>query len=390
MVRTSCGPLLEILDDETVQVIHHSLTEFILDTSRSSAKEIVESEKWFPAFMPALIHRSLTFSCIYYLKSGCFDSWIINRPTSDSYEELPSAETQSQLMVRFHFLQYASQNLLYHAAKCDSSDIQLAHALDEFLQYGSHNFESWKDFLFAKEGQPVIDNFHPLHVGSRAGLTYYTVWLLEKGIDPDLTDSQNRTATAYAAMYGHAETLNALLSRKASFTISDWDGLKPIHHASKGNHVTALCYLLDAGANPASPKDGEDHDWFVSCPSTLESTPIQLACEIGNVDVVTELLQHLEPSLKNDILPHWASATGQAKLLSTLTQDPQILANINRKDACGDTAIYLAACRGFCATVRVLLENGADVHVRSDDLVPSTDDQAAGKKIGMGRTPLQG
>ncbi|RFU23819.1 hypothetical protein B7463_g12519, partial [Scytalidium lignicola] len=364
MVRTSCGPLLEILDDETVQVIHHSLTEFFLNTSRSSAKEIVGSEKWFPAFTPALIHRSLTFSCIDYLKSGCFDLWTINRPTTDSYEEFPPLEKQRQLMVRFHFLQYASHNLLYHAARCDSSDIQLAHNLDEFLQYGSHDFESWKDFLFAKESKTAIDDFHPLHVASRAGLTNYTIWLLEKGIDPDLTDSQKRTATAYAAMYGHAETLEALLSRKASFTISDWDGLQPIHHASKGNHVTTLHCLLDAGANPASPKDGEDHDWYSFRPSTLESTPIQLACEIGNVDIVTELLQHLEPSLRNDILPHWASAKGQAKPLSALIQYPQILANINKKDARGNTAIYLAACSGDSATRT--------------------------KKKGIRRTPLQG
>lgn len=29
IVREACGPLLEILEDETVSVIHHSLTEFL-------------------------------------------------------------------------------------------------------------------------------------------------------------------------------------------------------------------------------------------------------------------------------------------------------------------------------------------------------------------------
>ncbi|KAH9210814.1 putative ankyrin repeat domain protein [Leptodontidium sp. 2 PMI_412] len=391
MVRTSCGPLLEILNDETVQVIHHSFTEFLLDNSRSSAKETTESDKWFPAFTPALAHRSLMFSCIDYLKSGCFDSWSVGeRLTTADYEKCPSFESQRQLMVQFQFLQYASQNLLYHAVKCDAHDIQLAHKLDELLQYGSHDFESWKDFFFAKEGKTPPDDFHPLHVASQAGLTAYTVWLLGKGADPNLVDSQMRTAAAYAAMYGHSETLAVLLNQNASFTIKDWDGLQPIHHSSKGNHVDALRCLLDAGANPMSPKDDEDHNWCSYLPSTIGITPIQLACEIGNADVVTELLEHLEPSLRSDILPHWASATGQAKPLSVLFQYPQILANINRKDICGNTAIYLAACIGDSATVRILLDNGADMHGRSDDLVLSTDDEPMEETTGFGRTPLQG
>jgi hypothetical protein len=39
MVRSSCGPLLDILENETVQVIHHSFTEFLLDCSRGSAQK---------------------------------------------------------------------------------------------------------------------------------------------------------------------------------------------------------------------------------------------------------------------------------------------------------------------------------------------------------------
>lgn len=31
LVRTACGPLLEILEDETVSIIHHSFTEFLVD-----------------------------------------------------------------------------------------------------------------------------------------------------------------------------------------------------------------------------------------------------------------------------------------------------------------------------------------------------------------------
>lgn len=35
-IRSACGPLLTILPDETLQVIHHSFTEFLVADTRSS------------------------------------------------------------------------------------------------------------------------------------------------------------------------------------------------------------------------------------------------------------------------------------------------------------------------------------------------------------------
>ena len=388
MVRSSSGPLLEILDDETVQVIHHSFTEFLLDRSRSSAKDTTGSEKWFPAFTPALIHRSLALSCIDYLQSGCFESWTVDeRSKMINFRGL---EKQRHMMVCFHFLQYASQNLLYHAAKCDALDSELVSKFDTFFQYESHDFESWKDFLFSKKDMTTPDSFYPLHVAAQAGLTAYVVHILGKGEIADVLDSHARTATTYAAMHGHAETLAALLNQRASFTINDSDGLAPIHHAARGNHVKVLQCLLDAGADPMSPKSSEDKDYYSWNPSTFGKTPIQYACELGNVDAVSELLHHLGPHLRSAVLPHWASATGQAKVLSILIQHPEILANINKKDVCGNTALYLAACARDSATVRILLHCGADVHSRSDDLVNSIDAQGCSVNRGLGSTPLQG
>jgi hypothetical protein len=164
MVRTACGPLLEILDDETVQVIHHSFTEFLLDSSRGTT-EPFGSGKWFPAVIPALVHRILTVSCVDYLMSGCFELWSINgRPTAINDHDM---EKQRILMIRFHFLQYASHNLLYHAARYDALDAELILKFEAFFQYGSHDFESWKDFMFAKEAKMTPDHFHPLHVAAQ-------------------------------------------------------------------------------------------------------------------------------------------------------------------------------------------------------------------------------
>jgi len=393
MVRTSCGPLLEILDDETIQVIHHSFTEFLLNSSRISAKETTGSEKWFPTFTPAFVHRSLTLSCIDYLLSSCFEPWSVNeRPTTINSSML---EQQRRAMVRFQFLQYAAQNLLYHAVKHDALDVDLISKFDRFFQYGSHDFESWKDFLFAKKEETTLltpDRFYPLHVAAQAGLTSYIVHILRKVEDPDLLDGHSRTAVAYAAMHGHAETVAALLDQKASFAINDNDGLQPIHHAAKGNHVKALRCLLNAGADPMAPKAREYKNYYSWDASTMGKTPMQYACEQGNSNVVSELLQRLGSDLRSSVLPHWASAKGQAKVLSILLQHPEILANINKKDICGNTSLYLAARAKDSATIRILLHYGADVHSKSDDLVNSMDEQVGSKPTssGNGRTALQG
>lgn len=392
MIRTSCGPLLEVLEDETVQVIHHSFTEFLLDIDRSSAKWSKESAKWFPAFIPSLVHRSLTSASIDYLLSGCFESWSVeDRQAEYRFHGL---ERHRDLMVRFPALQYTLQNWLHHAAKCDTFDVDLFSKLDKFLRYGSHEFESWKDFWFSEDGR-TPDGFYPLQVAAQSGMAAYTVYLLEKGENPDRADSEQRTATAYAAMQGHSEALAALLDYKAHPMTYDSTGLAPIHYAAKGNHVKALRYLLAAGVDPMSPmsKEGRDHYWWSSWDKyNCNKTPLQYACELGNTDAVVELLQHMEPLSRDAVRLHWGSARGQAKVLSLLLQYPEVAANINAKDESGNTPLFLGACFRDSATVRVLLDHGADVHVRSNDVhkpnSESLDSRSPGNNQGF--TPLHG
>ncbi|KAB8265038.1 ankyrin repeat-containing domain protein [Aspergillus pseudonomiae] len=388
MIRRSCGPLLEILDNETVQVIHHSFTEFLLDSNRNTAIAPTETSNRFPVLTPTSTHRSLTLLCVDYLLSGCFKSWSLSeRPTQPADHE----PDRKQLMVHFPFLQYASQNLLYHAAKCDASDPEFILQLDALFQNDKHSFESWKDFIFAKKNQTVPDNFHPLHLAAQAGLSAYTQHLLKAHGDPDVADSFNRTAATYACMHGQFETFAVLLGYNASFTTIDIDGLAPIHHAARGNHVKVVQRLLEAGADPMSPKSCEDHGYWRWSPSTLGKTPVQYACELGHTACVLELLRNLDLPSMSSILPHWASATGQSKTLEALLRHPTVLENLNKRDSYGNTALFLAARRGDPETVRILLHYGADVNARSAKLSNSeapSDIEIA--KSGRGQTPIHG
>ncbi|KAF4957104.1 hypothetical protein FGADI_3323 [Fusarium gaditjirri] len=66
-VRTCCGPLLEILPDETVRVVHHSLTEYLFGLTRSS------DDNEIPVIEPGPTHNLLANLCVSYLQSGHLD-----------------------------------------------------------------------------------------------------------------------------------------------------------------------------------------------------------------------------------------------------------------------------------------------------------------------------
>jgi hypothetical protein len=100
------------------------------------------------------------------------------------------------------------------------------------------------------------------------------------------TDSQGRTAVAYAAIEGHVEVVPLLLNHKASPTTPDSNGLAPIHHAAKRNHVEVLRRLLAAGVDPMPGKSKRESEYkdkeFCWQECTHGETPIQYACELRN------------------------------------------------------------------------------------------------------------
>lgn len=81
---------------------------------------------------------------------------------------------------------------------------------------------------------------------------------------------------------------------------------------------------------------------------------------------MAELLKFIEPekSLHGPI--HWAAANGHADVVSLLLETGYI--DVNRPCPTSHNApIYSAACSLDLATVKLLLENGADIHKKSLD-----------------------
>lgn len=358
MVRTACGPLLETLENETVQVIHHSFTEFLLNRQRPTAKES-SSNAWFPAFEPTTTHRSLTISIIdYLLLSGCFNGWEFDRRR---YHGHGFERAHHDVFVRFPFLQYAIQGLIDHAESCDVEDPELMQALDRLLDTGTDTYNAWLDFWFPSMAERITQGFEPIHVAAHAGLSRYTAHLIARGADLNICNESCETPVWLAAMHGNADTLGVLLDAQASFTDHDNAGSAPIHKAADGGYVDVLQQLLDAGADPLSPQ-GPDTRWRRREPG---KTPVEFACEGGHTEAATLLLKYIDEAMRCRVLPHWAAIKGQEKTLRALLEYAEVRANIHMKDEGGNTALYLAACSGSAPAVDLLLKHGVDVHARS-------------------------
>ncbi|VUC31681.1 unnamed protein product [Clonostachys rosea] len=59
LVKQACGPLLDILDDETVQVLHHSMTEFLLGERSETLATNVSNAPPFPIISSDISHKCL-------------------------------------------------------------------------------------------------------------------------------------------------------------------------------------------------------------------------------------------------------------------------------------------------------------------------------------------
>ncbi|KAK3988282.1 hypothetical protein QBC44DRAFT_293414 [Cladorrhinum sp. PSN332] len=109
LVRIACGPLLEILPDETVSVVHHSFTEFLLGSTRSA------DSTNFPILKTGPTHEKLALSCFRYLKSGCLDVPMEDKddgPTTTGIAELRKKRIAKRL--EFPFFEYAVKEWSSH------------------------------------------------------------------------------------------------------------------------------------------------------------------------------------------------------------------------------------------------------------------------------------
>lgn len=162
----------------------------------------------------------------------------------------------------------------------------------------------------------------------------------------------------WAASDGHAATVTELIAAGADPRHErKYNGRQPLHEAASQNHHKVVKVLLEAGVDPLTPIGLTEHEKAMDHISPGGNRPaLTLACEHGHVEAVDAFLPFLDLDAMHRGLS-WAAQNGQAAVVRLILSQPSVEVDIVVR---GSTALFKACSKRDLATVKTLLEAGAD------------------------------
>ncbi|KAJ6786444.1 hypothetical protein PWT90_03329 [Aphanocladium album] len=352
LVKVACGPLLEILADETVSVIHHSFTEYLKGVNRP------KDSQGYAILGVGDAHEQLASICLQYLQSGSLNNFPTSILDDEIYRNI--SETKIAFWQEYPFLKYAASNWHKHvmaACSASSDDTKLCTKIRQFLE-NSYLRRVWCRLEW--KGWPW--DVSKVHVAAALGLTGYLKELLRSG---EAVESPGyRSPLSWAAGEGHAGAVQALIAAGAELNLEDThDGHTALHKAATENHYLAARLLLKAGVSPLIRKGLDTSSRYLShvLPDYGES-PLRIACEKGHLETLNVMLEYVTDLHKVHWALAWAAYCGQSKLVARILEYPGVDVNARVH---GDTFLYWACSSLDFETIEMLLQAGADVKMLS-------------------------
>lgn len=371
LVRAGCGRLLEILEDETVSVIHHSFTEFLHDTGRQDDKDCV-----FPVLEDAYSHAMLALLSLEYL-SGCPHVDItIDDEREGNYEDLEFSRDEkkrrstirAEIRVDHPLASYAADNLFLHmgqTAPSHPATDQMLTALDRYLVPGNPAFEN---LVLVKWDGPLSASFSVLHLVSALPMgecipEHVMEHLVER--EQALLDSRDAdglTPLGYAAKRGDCRLAAALLAKGANPILGSNCGRTPLHHAAGKGHVAVVRLLLNAGVDPLIKTDpvlcvyDPFEGWYEYSAEAAEArreTALSHAFEGDHAEVVKAFMPFVPPDQINLCFHQVCKVENIKTVLETGKVDIDCFMG-------GKTKLFRAAQTLKPDVIRLLLQHGAD------------------------------
>jgi len=288
LIRAAAGPLLAILPDETVCVIHHSFTEYLKGTTRS------HGDGGYPVLELGATHTQLALACLEYLQAGCLDSIAVtdssgnaesDTDSEDAYERLENrrfyrqegqlGKQDQRLRLQFPFFAYAVPNWYVHVGKSYAAGYDQTELVGSIMRFlnDEKRRNAWVGGVDIE-----LRRMTSLHIAARFGLTALARKLVPTAVDLNKRDYYGKTAVWWAANRGHADIVRLLVEGGADPNEPDKiQGLTPLHEAANENHGEAVQALLEAAVDPLTPKTRETPGrWCGNAPTSRGHTPLMV------------------------------------------------------------------------------------------------------------------
>ena len=355
LVRSACGPLLEILPDETVSVVHHSLTEFLNGSTRQ-----LTTFSSYPVLEPGPAHNTIALVCLSYLLSGSLND--VQTSSERAYSHF--FEPKRSVYLAFPFVKYAANNWFVHARKAttlghDSDDVN--REIDRLLS--GQNLIKWSALIGLHARPQAIGRMTPLEVAVRYGLSGYVEALLAKEDDIGHRVTSKDAALCLAAKEGHDDIVDLLIRAGANPNTRDERRQTPMLLAASNNHPGVVKTLIQAGVSPFDTVllDTRASDDSLGSPPRRTDTPVLAACRFGHTEVMREFLDHVKTKDQWIAALHGSvSGGGRAEILKILLDRPVGDVDIDTPMAGGLTALAVACSWRNPAVIRLLLRAGAN------------------------------
>ncbi|XP_024083009.1 ankyrin repeat and SAM domain-containing protein 1A-like isoform X3 [Cimex lectularius] len=188
---------------------------------------------------------------------------------------------------------------------------------------------------------------------------------LRRGPGANVQDGSGYSALHHAALNGHQEIVELLLTYEASPNIVDDKGCSPLHLAAWTGNVNIVRLLLCHGPSVLN----------VNLINKDKETALHCSAQYGNTGVVSLLLEHgCDPTIRNirhESALDLAAQYGRLETVETLVRThPELVAAYNVRNTGGllsipHTPLHLASRNGHKGVVEVLLNSGLAVNVRT-------------------------
>ena len=395
---------LEIRVCDVVRLAHFSVQEYLSsDTCRD-----LEAIIGFPFQMePRTSHREIGERCLSYLLAKDSDSDALQKHNVASPRQTNVLESTHPWMRKDHSLvQYIAAHWyqhVTHSSTVKAEDSKLTSLINDFLSPPLSAYEDWLRLYNPEESSFRVlpkdtQCAPPIYVASLLGLARYVPVLLHQDLNQYCPDTIYKYPLVAASAGGHQTTVAYLLQNGAFVEPTTENGNETaLIVASRKGHSLIVEQLLEAGVNITDHKCNFQRAFWEACScghsdvvgillaagavidplqeSQNLTTPLQAACENGHAEVVDKLLE-AGANVNRIAGPHQtalqaACFANQGDIINKLLEagaDVNLGITITETWAGGSitwknyTALYTAAVECDQATVRLLLNAGADVH----------------------------